>query len=341
MMKIQVYSKRRERAVELRVISKKEIESLGISIMEVMDAVEKGFKLKGEDKVELPAKIGIHPRHDCFIHAMPCYVGGEVDAAGIKWVSGFPINQKKGLPYISGIMCVNDPETGFPTTIMDAGWITAWRTGAASGVCARYMADPDSEVLSVVGLGVQGRTNTVALANVLPKLKVVKAYDVYESQAVKFKETMAKDLPGLDVVICSSVDEAVKDADVVVTCTPIVANPDRFVKSQWLKEDCLAIAVDYDSAFEAEVMAKASVFVCDDKNQYLWTQEQGVYFQRGYPREDGILGDMGDLCSGKVKVPRKGRRGAVLMGIASHDIMTANLILKRAQEKGIGKIVEI
>jgi len=137
------------------------------------------------------------------------------------------------------------------------------------------------------------------------------------------------------------VEEAVKGADVVVTCTPIVANPNRFVKSEWLKEDCLAIAVDYDSAFEAEIMTKASAFVCDDKNQYLWTQKQGVYFQKGYPTESEILGDMGDLCAGKIKAPRKGRRGAVLMGIASHDIMTANLILKKAQEKVIGKIVEI
>jgi len=327
--------------VEVRVISMKEIESLSISVVEVMEVVEKGFRLKGEGKVELPAKIGIHPRHDCFIHAMPCFVGGEVDAAGIKWVSGYPINQEKGLPYITGVMCVNDPETGFVKAIMDANWITAWRTGAATGVCARYMADPDSETIAVVGLGVQGRTNTVALAKALPHIKVVRAYDVYESQAAKYKETIRKNLPKLEVILCGSVEEAVKGADVVVTCTPIVANPNRFVKSEWLKEDCLAIAVDYDSAFEAEIMTKASAFVCDDKNQYLWTQKQGVYFQKGYPTESEILGDMGDLCAGKIKAPRKGRRGAVLMGIASHDIMTANLILKKAQEKVIGKIVEI
>lgn len=327
--------------MEVRVISMKEIESLGISVVEVMEVVEKGFRLKGEGKVELPAKIGIHPRHDCFIHAMPCFVGGEVDAAGIKWVSGYPINQGKGLPYITGVMCVNDPETGFVKAIMDANWITAWRTGAATGVCVRYMADPESETIAVVGLGVQGRTNTVALAKALPNIKVIRAYDVYESQAAKYKEIIRKDLPEFEIILCGSVEEAVKGADVVVTCTPIVANPNRFVKSEWLKEDCLVIAVDYDSAFEAEIMAKANAFVCDDKNQYLWTQKQGVYFQKGYPTESEILGDMGDLCAGKIKAPRKGRRGAVLMGIASHDIMTANLILEKAQEKGIGKIVEI
>jgi len=76
--------------VEVRVISMKEIESLGISIVEIMDVVEKGFKLKGEGKVELPAKIGIHPRHDCFIHAMPCYVGGGSGRSRYQMGFGIP-----------------------------------------------------------------------------------------------------------------------------------------------------------------------------------------------------------------------------------------------------------
>ncbi|MGC9490814.1 MAG: ornithine cyclodeaminase family protein [Thermovirgaceae bacterium] len=327
--------------MNIRVLSLAEIEGLGISITEVMDVVEKGFKLKGEGKVELPAKIGIHPRHDCFIHAMPCFVGADADVAGIKWVSGYPINQSKGLPYITGVMCLNDPETGFVKAFMDAGWITAWRTGAATGVCARHMGDPESKTLAVIGLGVQGRTNTIALANSLPRLKTVKAYDVHSFQVERYRELIAKDLPDLDVVPCETVREAVKGADVVVTCTPIVAEPKRFVRSDWLQDDCLAIAVDYDSAFDADVMTGTEAFVCDDRNQYLWTQKQGVYFQKGYPGEKDILGDMGDLCSGKVTAPTKGRRGAVLMGIASHDVLTADLIYRKSAEKRVGKVIDI
>lgn len=327
--------------MDIRVLSLAEIKGLGIEVEEVMDEVEKGFSLKGEGKVELPAKIGIHPRKDCFIHAMPCFVGDKADVAGIKWVSGYPANQAKGLPYITGVMCLNDPETGFVKAVMDAGWITAWRTGAATGVCARHMGDPESETIAVIGLGVQGRTNTVALANALPRLKTVKAYDVYSSQVEKYKDLIANDLPNLNVVPCETVEETVTGADVVVTCTPIVADPERFVRSRWLKGDCLAIAVDYDSAFDADVMTQAEAFVCDDRNQYLWTREHGVYFQRGYPGEDDILGDMGDLCAGKVTAAKKGRRGAVLMGIASHDVLTADLVYRKAVEKRVGKIVEI
>jgi len=327
--------------MDVMVLSLKEIESMNIPVSEVMKVVERGFALKGEEKMEMPAKIGIHPRKDCFIHAMPCYAGGDVDAAGIKWVAGFPINQAKGLPYITGVMCLNETETGFVKAIMDANWITAWRTGAATGICAKHMASPDSSTIAVIGLGVQGRTNTMALAEALPKLKTVKAYDPFESQVAKFSSLVKPDLEGVDIVACKTVEEAVKDADVVVTCTPIVADPERFVRSEWLKKDMLAVAVDYDSAFDADVMSEATAFVCDDMNQYLWTQEHGVYFQKGYPGKGGIFGDMGHLCSGRKKVELKGRRAAVLMGIASHDVMTANLIFDMATAKGVGRMVEI
>lgn len=327
--------------MEIMVLSLKEIEALDIPVSDVMEVVERGFALKGEERMEMPAKIGIHPRKDCFIHAMPCYVGGDVDAAGIKWVAGYPINQGKGLPYITGIMCLNESETGFAKAVMDANWITAWRTGAATGICAKHMADPDSETIAVIGLGVQGRTNTMALANALPKLKTVKIYDAFETQAAKYTSLVKPDLKGIDIIPCKNIEETVNDADVVVTCTPIVADPERFVRSEWLKEDVLAVAVDYDSAFDADVMTGATAFVCDDMHQYLWTQEHGVYFQKGYPVESQILGDMGHLCAGKKKVERKGRRGAVLMGIASHDVMTANLIFARAKARGMGRMVEI
>jgi ornithine cyclodeaminase/alanine dehydrogenase len=322
-------------------ISQKEIESLGIHVSEVMDVVEQGFTLKGQKKMEMPAKIGIHPRHDCFIHAMPCWVGGDVDVAGIKWVSGYPINQARGLPYITGIMALNEAETGFVNAIMDANWITAWRTGAASGVCAKHMADPDSETIAVVGLGVQGRTNTAALLEALPKVKTVKVYDSFPSQVQKYMEAVAPFLKGAQVVPCATVEDCVKSADVVVTCTPIVAKPKRFVRSEWLKEEMLAISVDYDSAFDADVMTGATAFVCDDLNQYLWTQEQGIYFQEGYPAREQITGDMGQVCAGLVKPSMKGRRGAVLMGIASHDVMTARLILGKAKAGNVGTTVEI
>ncbi|MBN1333908.1 MAG: ornithine cyclodeaminase family protein, partial [Synergistales bacterium] len=224
--------------------------SMEITVAEVMKVVENGFRLKGEGKNEMPAKIGIHPRHDCFIHAMPCWMGGDVDAAGIKWVSGYPPNQAKGLPYITGVLCLNDSETGIPKAIMDANWITAWRTGAASGVCARYMAQPGSETVAVIGLGVQGRTNLMALNEALPELKHVRVFDAFDEQVKKYVTEMSSLLPHLSFENPKNIQETVRGADVVVTCTPILAEPNRFIRREWLKENALALSVDYDSAFD-------------------------------------------------------------------------------------------
>ena len=93
----------------------------------------------GAGRVELPPKPGIHPRKDSFIHAMPAYLRDE-DVAALKWVAGYPANKERGLPYISGLIVVNDAETGLPTAVMDGAEITAARTAAASGVCVRRWA---------------------------------------------------------------------------------------------------------------------------------------------------------------------------------------------------------
>ena len=96
----------------------------------------------------------------------------------MKWVSGYPGNQAKGLPYISGLLILNDPETGVPLSIMDCTWITGKRKGAATAVAAKYLARPDSHTVGIVACGVQGRSNLEALA-CLFKIGKVRAYDLY------------------------------------------------------------------------------------------------------------------------------------------------------------------
>ncbi|MEF2144416.1 MAG: ornithine cyclodeaminase family protein [Desulfovibrionaceae bacterium] len=324
---------------EILWLSMQEIDSLGITMPEVMDAVEDGFAALGRDEVEMPAKIGVHPREDCFVHAMPCHVGGDIDACGVKCVSGYPRNQRKGLPYITGLFCLLDPETGIVKAAMDAAWITAWRTGAASGVYARHFGDPDTDTVSIVGLGVQGRVNLMAMAEVFPDLQRVQVYDVFPSQTERFVKDMRSKLPQLEFVPANDVRQCVTGADVVVTCTPIVEKPERFIPREWLKESVLAISVDYDSAFAADVFHEN--FTVDNRNQYLWTQNQGIYFQDEYPDTRGIYADMGEICSGLRPGQREGLRGAVLMGIASHDVMTGALIYAKAVEQGLGTKVQL
>jgi alanine dehydrogenase len=322
-------------------LSRADIDSLGITMREIMDVIEEGFAALGQGVVELPAKIGVHPRENCFVHAMPCYVGANLDMPGLKCVCGYPPNSKKGLPAITGIWTLIDPETGLIRSVMDAGWITAWRTGAASGVYARHFGDPETKTIAIIGLGVQGRMNLRAMAEVFPGIDEVRMLGHAPVHGARFADDMRPVLPAARFVDCASAQEAVSGADVVITCTPIAETPQRFVKAEWLKPDVLAIAVDYDAAFEATVMSGADSFTTDNAAQYLQTRERGPYFQNGYPDAAGLHSEMGEICTGKKTGLRKGRRSAVLMGIALHDVMAGHLIYEKALERKVGSWVEL
>ena len=97
----------------LKERSRKDVEAVDVSMREIIDALEHMFIEKAEGRVEMPPKPGIHTTPDAFIHAMPAYIPA-LNSAGIKWVSGYPENWKRGLPYIMGLLILNDPDTGMP-----------------------------------------------------------------------------------------------------------------------------------------------------------------------------------------------------------------------------------
>ena len=170
---------------QLLYLSQAEVIATGLTMAKIIDLLEIAFQEKGQGRVEMPPKPGIHPGDgDNFIHAMPAYIPA-LNSAGVKWVSGFPENHKRDLPYITGLLILNDPETGLPLAVMDCIWITAMRTAAATAVAARRLARPESAVLGILGCGVQGQSNTEAL-NVLFPLKKVLAYDLNPKVARQF-----------------------------------------------------------------------------------------------------------------------------------------------------------
>jgi len=160
-----------EQSHELLFLSRADIEPIGFPMADMIACVQDALKERGKGDVEMPPKPGIHPAQDAFIHAMPAYIP-RMRAAGIKWIGGFPDNFKRGLPYISGLLILNDPDTGLPIVVMDGAWITAKRTGAATAVAAKYLARKDSRTFGILGCGVQGRTNLEALREVLKNLQV-------------------------------------------------------------------------------------------------------------------------------------------------------------------------
>ena len=316
-------------------LSREDVEATQLPMPEIIQALEAMFKEKGNGEVEMPPKPGIHPRPDAFIHAMPAYIP-SVQAAGIKWVSGYPGNQARGLPYISGLLILNDPDTGVPLAVMDCTWITAQRTGAATAVSAKYLARPESASVGIVACGVQGRSNLEALA-CLFVVRRVKAYDLDPDVARRFAREMGERFD-LDIKPVTTLPEAVKGLDIVVTSGPILKNPKPAIEAGWLAPGSFASLVDFDSYWQGAALREVDKLATDDVAQMRY------YRQAGYFRDTPeVYADLGEIVAGR-KPGRESaseRTAAVNLGIALDDMATAIRVYQRAKARGIGRVLPL
>jgi ornithine cyclodeaminase/alanine dehydrogenase len=321
---------------QLLYLSKSDVAAVGLTMAEIIESLEVAFLAKGEGRTEMPPKPGIHPGGgDNFVHAMPAYIP-DLKSAGLKWVSGFPENHKKDLPYIAGLLILNDVETGLPLSVMDCVWITAKRTGAATALSARYLARPESSIVGVLGCGVQGRSNVEALKVLFP-LKAVRAYDVNAEMVQRYAAEISTGLD-LEVIPAATPLEAVTGCDIVVTAGPILKKPHATIQAGWLDVGAFASLVDFDSYWHPDAMAQAAKFCTDDTPQLRQYQQMGYFKQ--IPK---IHADLGELVSGQ----KSGRQTAAErtmtanLGLAIDDMAVAPLIYRRAVDKGIGTWLDL
>jgi ornithine cyclodeaminase/alanine dehydrogenase-like protein (mu-crystallin family) len=315
---------------QLLYLSRADVEAIGVTMREIIDALAIAFREHGKGQVEMPPKPGVHSRPDAFIHAMPAYIPA-LRAIGMKWVSGYPANQARGLPYITGLLILNDDDTGLPLAVMDCTWITGMRTGAATALAARYLARPEAETVGILGCGVQGRTNLEAL-NVLFPLQRVLAYDVVPEVAESFAEE-ARERFGLDVVVVREPQRAVAESDMVVTAGPILRTPHATIQPGWLQEGAFASLVDFDSYWSGAALQQADKFCTDDVPQLEHYRHIG-YFREIPP----IYASLGELVTG-AKLGRQSERERTMacnLGLALDDMATAPMVYRRALERGVG-----
>ena len=321
--------------LSLLYLSRKDVERINLPMAEIIDALEVMFKEKGEGRVEMPPKPGIHPAADAFIHAMPAFLPA-FDAAGMKWVSGFPENMKKGLPYISGLIVLNDAHTGLPLAVMDCIWITAKRTGAASAVAAKYLARKDSSVVGMVACGLQGRSNLEALSHVF-EIEHVKAYDIDPAKARAYAEEMGTQL-NLTIEVVESAQRAVSDSDIVITSGPIFKDPQPEIEAGWLKEGGFACPIDFDSYWTGDALQAVDKLATDDLAQIKYYREIG-YFQT----TPDPYADLGQIVAGiKPGRERDSERAICLnLGLALEDMAVSRLVFLKAREMGAGTVLPL
>jgi ornithine cyclodeaminase/alanine dehydrogenase len=307
----------------MRYLARADVEAVGLTGVEVIDILERVFAAKREGAVEMPAKTGVHPRDDAFIHAMPAYLA-SADAVGIKWVAGYPDNQEQGLPYIHGLFVLTDAGTGAPIAVMDATWITEVRTAAASVLGIRALAERPVEEVGIIGCGRQAHAHLELAREVLPALARVRLFDRHPERA----EALAAAHHDLDARVASTAEEV--SADVVITTAAIVRDPERPLRREHLAGATVACAIDFDASLSEDVFEGAALFVVDDVPQYLHYVEQGYF--AGYPTDPVELADALDP---EAEHP-PGLRVYVPLGIALEDVAVAAEINRRAAEAGLG-----
>jgi len=318
--------------MQLLYLTRQDVEAVAPSMPEIIELLTVAFREKGHGRTQMPPKMDIHPRENCFIHSMPALVPA-LGAAGLKWISGYPTNKERDLPYITGLLILNDPDTGVPVAVMDASWITAERTGAATALAARHLARRASAVMAILGCGVQGRSNLRALLCVLPELRRVRAYDIHPETTAAYIAEMSRALPALEFQAAGSPREAVSGADVIVTAGPILREPRPVLEWAWLKPGAFLCPLDYGSYVKPEVFRKADKFFTDDAAQIL-DPRSACYF----PEMPPLHGDLGEVVAG-LKPGRERDAETIVcanLGLAIDDVSVGIEVLRRAREAGRG-----
>lgn len=316
--------------MQLLYLSDVDVRAADLPMADILSSLEAAFREKGEGRAEVPPKTAIHPTPEGFLHAMPAYLPAQ-RAAGMKWLGAFFGNPSRGLPSISGLVLLNEPETGLPLAVMDARWITAQRTGAATALSAKYLARPESCTVGVLGCGVQARSNLEALREVF-HITGLHAFDRHPERSAAFASEM-RDRFGIAAVAVAEPRAAVSGTDIVVTAGAITRQPHGTIQAGWLSEGAFASLLDFDSYWSREALSETDKFCTDDSPQLARFQEMG--YLQGAPR---VHADLGELATGRKpgrESPRE-RTMACNLGLALEDVVTATLVYQRAIDQGLG-----
>lgn len=307
-----------------------------------VDAVEHVFACHARGETVLPSKTVLRwgdtdsERSQGRINAMPGYVGGRYNMAGIKWVGSHPPNLKRGLPRASAVIVLNDPETKFPLAILEGSVISAMRTGAVTGVAAKYLSREDSRQVGIIGAGVQARTQLQAVCHVRPGIEEVRVYDLDAGRTRAFAAGMA-DLLGIPVRPVSSPQEAAEGVDILITATTAT---EPIVKDAWLQPGVFYSQV---GGYEAEIEAllNADKVVVDDWTEIMHrgiaTPYQAVAAGR-FSREQ-LHAELGEIVSG-TKPGRESPTERIFfnsVGMGTEDVALATDIYRTALDKGLGQ----
>lgn len=298
-----------------------------LNIKDVINIVEKGFRKKGLGLVSLTPKMGPKLNVDgAFADSMPVAVfnrNKKLETYGIKWLSVYKSNLKKGLPYINSLIILNNPETGIPEAILKGNWITAIRTAAVSAVTSKYLAPKKKNiVIGIFGLGLQAYVHVLAFKAIYKNPKFI----LFNHNKKTLKDFLSK-FKSMDFQIENDFHKVTKISDVILSATTFTPEINPYIYEKDLKKDVLILPLDYGSRIDPKVYKILDEVYTDDISQYELKSKIRTYFPKNRPV---IKKEVGDLVSEGFKRKNNEKRVLVFnLGIALFDILTAKSVVNK------------
>ncbi|MDH7515176.1 MAG: ornithine cyclodeaminase family protein [Bacteroidota bacterium] len=320
------------------LLSRSDVQSL-LSMGDCIEIIEEAFRCHALGNVVMPQRTAIRIEKHHGLHlGMPAYIGGETDALGLKVVTVYPDNPARhGLPTTMGLLLLNDPATGAPLAVMDAGFLTGMRTGAVSGVATKYLARTSATRLGVFGAGVMAYRQVEAVCVVRP-IKTIHCFDIDTARAENFASQVSASL-GVEVRPVPSARDAVENMDIIVTATS-AARP--VFDGTWLVpgQHINGIGSHSPAARELDtatiVRAKAipdSIDAClVEAGDFLIPIDEGAI------TKDHLRASLGEVIAG-LKPGRESPDEITLfksVGLALQDVSVASAVYRKALEAGVG-----
>jgi alanine dehydrogenase len=317
------------------VLTQSEIAGL-IDMDLALQAVEAAFAAHGSGRVNMPPKSYLDLDQGDFRAMYGAMTANGRPVCGLKWVNVHPQNSAKNLPTVMAKIVLNDPDTGLELADLDGTLITNFRTGAAGGVAAKYLAREHSTSLGLIGAGVQAWYLFEAVSRVC-NLTQVFLYDHHCRRCEDLAEKIAAE--GVQTFVVTDQIEAVRDLDLVATSTPSRAG---HVLADWVSPGTTILAIGADAAGKQELdpalLGRARVIV-DDPAQAIHSGEINVALSNGIFEKSDIQATLGQV----VTANKEGRTGddQILIfdstGLIIQDLAVADAAYRRALETGVGR----
>ncbi len=325
------------RGQNMLYLSKADVISLGVSRQMILEKVSQALVEHGHKRYEMPAKIGVHPYEDVFFHAMPAYLP-EMNLVGAKWIECYPRNPREfDLPQTTGLLCVNDVETGVPTCLMDSSWLTAVRTPAVTVLMAKKL-HPDATRFGMFGAGVQGREHVLFAAEYLDNLEEIVVYDRFPEVAEKMVAEIQGDVR-VPIRVGTSIEAIVKECEVLSSATIVVREPQSHVKDEWVSAGQTIIPCDLNTFWAPEIARRADAYIVDS------TDEHDLFVEMGYypGGSAAITAETGEVLA-DLKPGRTSSEQLIVnsnIGMAVCDMAVASAIHDAALSAGVGVTLDL